>query len=317
MSRSTARFISYDLRPAKQSERRIISDILKIGGDCGLPIRKYRYVVMGANRFYDFLLLHRYIGISSMISLEHDHVMYERARFNVPFGFIDVRNETTEQFLTTDSNEVPTIYWFDYDGGIGPHILRDIASLSTGMKVGDLAFVTVYGGPPAAIDRAGDQERHLWLHDTLGDVSLDVSVEDAQRANFSVAVHKILMAAFMNGFAPRADGQFVPLLQVEYADTKPMVTVGGAFLTGGQAVEYRRKMKDGLPFLTTASPRMYVIESLNLTERERVVFDRVVTSPRRKRSDMNTLRTLGFREAEVAAYRDLVRHLPRYFESIV
>lgn len=317
MPRSTARFISYDLRPAKQSERRIISDILKIGGDCGLPISKYRYVGMGANRFYDFLLLHRYIGVCKMVSLEHDPIMYERALFNVPFGFIDVRNDTTEQFLTTDSNEEPTIYWFDYDGGIGPHILRDIASLSTGMKVGDLAFVTVYGGPPAAIDRAGDQERHLWLHDTLGDVSLDVSVEDAQRANFSVAVHKILMAAFRNGFAPRADGQFVPLLQAEYADTKPMVTVGGAFLTGGQAVDYRRKMKDGLPFLTTADARMYVIESLNLTERERAVFDRVVTSPRRKRSDMNTLRTLGFGDAEVAAYRDLIRHLPRYFEAIV
>ncbi|SEN96643.1 hypothetical protein SAMN05216404_10964 [Nitrosospira multiformis] len=41
MRRSTANFISYDLRPAKQSERRILLDLLKIASDCGLPIADY------------------------------------------------------------------------------------------------------------------------------------------------------------------------------------------------------------------------------------------------------------------------------------
>ena len=82
MARSTASFISYDLRPSKQSERRILLDVLKIAGDCGLPISDYRYVGMGANRFYDFLLIHRYIGIRNMVSLEHDPIMYKRSIFN-------------------------------------------------------------------------------------------------------------------------------------------------------------------------------------------------------------------------------------------
>src|SRR4051794_25050618 len=89
--RSTARFIPYDLRPAKQSERKILVDLLKTGGDIGLPIGDYRYVGMGANRFYDFLMLHKHLGICSMVSLEHDPKMFKRAAFNVPYNFIDVR----------------------------------------------------------------------------------------------------------------------------------------------------------------------------------------------------------------------------------
>ncbi len=63
MTRSTARFISYDLRPAKQSERTILLDLLRLTSDSGLNITGYRYVGMGANRFYDFLLMHKYLGL--------------------------------------------------------------------------------------------------------------------------------------------------------------------------------------------------------------------------------------------------------------
>lgn len=252
-----------------------------------------------------------------MISLEHDPIMFKRAIFNVPFGFIDVRDESTETFLAQDERTEPSIYWFDYDGGIGPHILRDVASLATGLKIGDLCFVTVFGGPPRTIDRASDEARLIWLQDNLGDVALNVRVEDVERSTFPTAVHKIIMAAFRNGFSPRRDGTFVPLLQVEYADTMPMVTVGGAFLTTGQAADYRRRMKQGLPFLHTTNPIMYEIRSLHLTERERATFDRAVTSSKRKRTEVNVLKGLGFGDREIAAYKDLVRYLPRYFETIV
>jgi hypothetical protein len=249
MVRSTAKFISYDLRPAKQSERGILVDLLKIGGDCGLPIRSYRYVGMGANRFYDFFLLHKYLGLQNMISLEHDADMFKRATFNVPYKFIDVRNMTVATFLANDESETPDIFWLDYDGGIGPDIVGDITSLSTRIKVGDFCFVTVFGGPPRALDGKSDEERLIKLNENLNDVAGSVKLEDVERASFPLAVHKILMAAFQNAFAPRHDGRFVPLLQVEYSDSKPMVTVGGAFLADGQAVAYRARVKSSAVFV--------------------------------------------------------------------
>jgi hypothetical protein len=316
MMRSTARFISYDLRPTKQSERGILVDLLKIGGDCGLPIRDYRYVGMGANRFYDFLLLHKYLGLTKMVSLEHDLDMFKRAKFNVPFSFIDVQDSTITAFLASDSFDRPEVFWFDYDGGIGPDIVGDIASVSTRLKIGDFCFVTVPGGPPRALDGKSDEERLTKLTESLNELAGNVRLEDVERASYPKAVHKVLTAAFQNGFAARHDGRFVPLLQVLYTDSQPMITVGGAFLADGQAMAYRSQVKASLPFLSTTSAQLYEIRSLHLTERERSLFDRAVTTTRPS-AERNKLRRMGFKEAELAAYKELIRYLPRYVETIV
>ncbi len=317
MSRSTARFISYDLRPAKQSERRILIDVLKTGGDCGFPIVKYRYVGMGANRFYDFLLIHKYLGISSMISLEHDPVMHSRAVFNVPYSFIDIRQMSVGTFLAEDRSEEPTIYWLDYDGGIGGSIVRDIASIGMNLKVGDFCFVTVYGGPPRFFDKENDQDRLIWLQDNLGAVSGNLDIKDMENANFPSAVHKILLSAFQNAGAPRRDGKFFPLFRVSYSDTAPMVTVGGAFLQNGQAVDYHRRLQDNAPFLFRCPGDLYEIASLNITERERHLFDRAVTAPNKRNAARKKLKELGFTEREFRTYGDLVRYFPRYVETMV
>jgi len=317
MVRSTARFISYDLRPAKQSERRIILDLLKIAGDCGLPIQSYRYVGMGANRFYDFILIHKYIGIQNMVSIEHDKSMYERAVFNCPYGFIDIVNSTVDQFITRDAFDVPSILWFDYDGGIGQSIIRDISSLSTKLKVGDMCFITVSGAPPRVLDRENNEAKLTWFQDELGDVSGDVLIGDVERSAFPTAVHKVLMAAFRNAFSIRRDGAFVPLLQVLYSDSMPMITVGGGLLAQGQAFGFLSKLASGLPFLTPQEKALYVIKSLHLTERERVLFDRAATKRNRKSSEHNQLKKLGFGDSEISAYKDLIRYLPRYVETII
>lgn len=318
MVRSTAGFISYDLRPAKQSERRILLDLLKTAGDCGLPIPDYRYIGMGANRFYDFLLIHKYLGIANMISLEHDPVMFERASFNCPYGFIKVLNKTATEFIATEAFENPSILWLDYDGGVASNIAQDISSLSPKLRVGDFCFVTVFGGPPGALARENSQARLRWFQDQLGDVAGDVTLADVENSSFPKAVHKVLIAAFRNAFAVRREGRFVPFLQVKYADSLPMITVGGGFLADGMIIDFTRRMKRVLPFLSADEPKYYQIQSLNLTERERVIFDRVTTRPSKRRtSQHNQLRKLGFDDGEIAAYKDLIRYLPRYVETIV
>jgi hypothetical protein len=316
-ARSTAKFISYDLRPAKQSERGMLVDVLKIGGDCGLGIREYRYVGMGANRFYDFMLLHKYLGVRDMVSLEHDEDMYARAVYSVPYRFIDVRHTTVIEFLANDRTDKPEILWLDYDGGIGPDIVADIMNMAGRLKQGDFCFITVSGPPPRVLDRSSDAERLTHIRETMGDVAGEVTLEDVERSSFPLAVHKILYAAFRNAFATRRDGTFVPLVQVEYADSMPMVTLGGALLSDGAASAYRRRMKLAFPYLSTDVPRLYDIRSFNLTERERSLFDRASTAQTKRSPEWNALKKLGFKEADFKAYNELIRYLPRYVETIV
>ena len=316
-ARSTAHFISYDLRPAKQTERRILLDLLKISGDCGLPISDYRYIGMGANRFYDFLLVHKYIGIRNMISLEHDSKMYKRAQFNCPYKFIEVLETNSSDFLSADEFEEPTIIWFDYDGGIGPEIVQDISDLGNKLKLNDFCFVTVFGGPPGVVDRCNDEERHEWVKDIFGPLAGDVDRDDVERANFPDAVHKVITTAFTQAFAARRDGNFFPFLQVEYADSLPMITVGGAFLANGQKTQMKQKIRSAMPFIMGNQPKFYEIKSLHLTEKERSVFDLVATKSDKRSAERNQIKRLGFKDAQISAYRDLLRYFPRYVETMV
>ena len=171
-----------------------------------------------------------------MISLEHDPEMFKRAEFNVPYGFIELYPKSAAQFIDQDDAAPPSIYWLDYDGGIGGEILADIASFATKLKLNDYCFVTVAGVAPGVTDNKNSSDRLAWVQDTLGEMAGDVTLEDAEKNNFYRVVHKCLSAAFRHAFAPRREGTFVPLLQVVYTDTLRMVTVGGAFLAAGTAV---------------------------------------------------------------------------------
>ncbi len=96
-----------------------------------------------------------------------------------------------------------------------------------------------------------------------------------------------------------------------------MITVGGGLLENGQALDFESRIADVLPFLGNKDPKLYEIKSLHLTERERGLFDRATTQSKKNSSERNELKKLGFEEAEIATYKDLIRYLPRYVETIV
>jgi hypothetical protein len=315
LKQSTAKFISYALRPAKQAERRILLDFLKCANEAGLTISDCRYVGMGGTMFVDFHLMHRFLGVNRMISLERDPDMHPRSAFNCPFDFISVRKQTVAEFLAADNDDATTIYWLDYDDGLGPDIAADIISLGTRVKVGGFAFVTVYAEPPGALERLTKELRLEYIQQNLGDFAAGLTENDVGDAAFPDTVRQILVAAFKNAFAARTDGQFQTLFQVQYKDTSQMMTVGGCFCEAARTPDIRDRIKTDLPFLLKTAP--YKIRHLNLTERERVLFDMAVTKSNPDSNQSAALKALGFGKRDFDAYRDLIRFLPRYHESII
>lgn len=316
--RSSANFISYDLRPTKQTERRILLEVLRAASKYGDLLKNYRYVGMGANRFYDFLLTHKYLGVSEMTSLEHDKKMFQRANFNCPYGFINVLNKTTSDFIADDEFNKSSIVWFDYDGGLSDTVVEDISAIGGKLPVGGFFFVTTYGGLPPAVERAPAAERLAWVEDILGGAAAGVNVAETEKATAHIAIFKTLLTAFKTSFAYRKDGVFVPLLCVKYSDSKPMVTVGGGFFEASVVDGIRDDVQASLPFLKVKTENLYEIKSLHLTEKERGLFDLAVTSQGyNARSIQVQLETFGFDGEDFDAYRELVRFHPRYVEAIV
>ena len=235
MKPSTAAFIPYNLRPTKQAERRILLDFLKCANEVGLSVSDCRYVGMGGTAFYDFHLMHRFLGINRMVSLERDPNIFPRCEFNRPFDFINVQNKTVASFLAEDDELVPTIYWFDYDDGFGPDIIADIISLGTQVRLGGFAFVTVYADPPGVLQKLNKEERLEYFHENMGDFAVGLTADELDNSRFSEAVHRVLTASFQNAFATRTDGKFQALFQIRYKDSVPMLTVGGCFSTSADA----------------------------------------------------------------------------------
>lgn len=106
-------------------------------------------------------------------------------------------------------------------------------------------------------------------------------------------------------------------LHIFYRDGTHMVTVGGCYLRAADDKEFRRRCQQELPFLDVEGDDPYSIPYLSLSERERQVFDLAATGRRRNSKAFNQLRSMGFNDRDVERYRELIRYIPRYVETIV
>ncbi|GGA01891.1 hypothetical protein GCM10010923_08250 [Blastomonas marina] len=313
MPRSTAKFIAYDLRPAKQTERRLLLDYLESLKETGVEISSSRYIGMGGAKFYDFAMVHRFLGISDLVSCEWNETMARRGNYNRPFALIDVQNRRVGRYIDDHLHEKLAVTWLDYDTGLNDDIIEDIVKIGSKAVINSSFFVTVCSDLPDRLRDMSGQERQEDISEIFGAFSDDVAHGDLEEANFSMAVSKILTKAFQNSFAGRTDGLWLPIFRVDYRDSSRMLTYGGTFANAEVAKKLKKIVKRRLPFLLR-DEEFYSIRNYNLTERERHLFEFSATA-RRNCKEANKLRDLGFTEADFKAYEDLVRFLPRYVET--
>src|SRR6202035_674935 len=105
--------VPYDLRPAKQVERRMLVETFQTLAQQGFPIDEYQYTGFGSIYFVDFILFHKLLGIRKMLSLEIDEKIRKRVKFNQPFGCVEVKIARIEDELPKMSRDIRHILWLD------------------------------------------------------------------------------------------------------------------------------------------------------------------------------------------------------------
>ena len=313
MSKSTASFIAYDLRPAKQAERRMLLDYFEAMKEAGLQVSSYRYLGMGGIKFYDFSMIYRFLGITQLVSCERSLAAFTRGAYNRPFSVIDVRNQEIGNFITTELADKETLCWLDYDDSLSYEIVADIINAGIHLKIGSAFFITVASGMPRKYTEMPEGERLSDFKEQFGQFASEVIVDDMEESTFKVAYWKVLDKAFINAFSARSEGQFQRNFCVEYSDSTPMITMGGCFIHTINARQLKASLKRRMKFLSL-NQAPYKIRNFNLTERERHLFD-IAASGRANCTQANKLRSLGFKTQDLRSYRELVRFLPRYFEA--
>src|SRR5689334_16559424 len=82
--------VAYDLRPAKQVERRMLLDCLQRLARVGFDLPDYQYTGFGSIHFVDFVMLHKLLGMRNLLSVEYSAAIEKRVEFNKPFGLINI-----------------------------------------------------------------------------------------------------------------------------------------------------------------------------------------------------------------------------------
>ena len=319
IGRSSSWFISYDLRPGKQIERRIVLDTLQAAKAAGFEIESLPMIGMGGVRFIDFLLANRMLGMKRFTSLEHDENLIPRCEFNKPFHNFRIFDGSSSQYIEQEGFSEASIVWFDYERGISKDLRDDVVALAGALKPGSFVFMTATAEMPEYLKKiAGLSKRLSQLQADIDPFGAQLQPNDLNTKVFHVSAAKILRAMLSFGFSGRGDGMFFPYLRLNYKDTIWMMTVGGYFGSGSEVARIRKAFVNRCDFLRpSAREFVYVVEQFNITDAERRLFDRASIARRSRRTEKMTLRKLGFRESIVSQYSDLMRFIPRYFESVL
>jgi hypothetical protein len=318
-SRSSAWFISYDLRPGKQIERRIVLDTLQAAKAAGFGIEKLQMVGMGGVRFIDFLLANRVLGMTRFTSLEHDDKLVSRCEFNKPFHNFPIFSGSSSEFIEKIGFQEPCVVWFDYERGLSTDLRDDMLALAGSVRPGSFVFITATAELPARLKKLDGLAKRLGqIRADVEPFGLEFDFEDMNPEKFHIPAARVLRRALSFGFSGRGDGVFFPYLRINYKDTTWMMTVGGYF---GSPMEIKRltgAFKGRCDFLKPGGQKfVYVVEQFNITDAERRLFDRAAVARRSRRSEKMLLRKLGFRQTVLDQYGELMRFIPRYFESVL
>lgn len=320
---SSSRKINYSLRPAKQIERKMLVESLRRLNEFQ-RIEHYRYIGFGSFYFADFLLIHKSLGISDMLSIEREKSITERSIFNRPFKCVEMRFEESNSVLPTLKWDIPTIMWLDYDGKLESSVLTDVAFFCANASPGSVIIISVNMHPGKFETALGE------LRENVGTakVPVDVNDKDLRQSGTGTICRRIIINEILDtlntrngGIAPGSRIQYQQLFNFHYADDAPMLTTGGLIYEVGQEEKVDKCGFKNLRFIRTGmefkrsdegilQDDAYKIAVPNLTYRELRHLDAQLPN-----GDIEKIVVPGIPKADVEKYAEIYRYFPTYAET--
>ncbi|HEV7675128.1 MAG TPA: O-methyltransferase [Candidatus Angelobacter sp.] len=319
--------VQYDLRPAKQVERRMLLDAFQRLGEAGFQIRDYQYTGFGSVYFVDFILFHKMLGLHRLLSLEHEPILESRVRFNKPFSCVDIKMQPAAVEIPNLSRDLKHILWLDYDGILRKEFIADLKSALNILPAGSIVLITVDAEPPRAEDFVDINAEYSSGKEVLGPkhwkeyfehhaseyLPLGQKTDSFTQSNLATVSIAILREAFKRSILYRRDVSLQPLFNFTYRDGHLMVTMGVMVaapedkrrLNGSTLTEasYFRANFDSPPF---------EIRVPRLTRKERVYMDFAMPCAAGwKPTDFE------LDDATIDAYREVYRFLPAFAELLL
>ena len=308
--------INYSLRPSKTIQRSLVFEGLRILQE-HLNWKSARYVGFGSIWFTDFVIAHKVLGLTRMISIESNLIGYRRAMFNKPYSFVRVKRGLSydvipQLFEQKTFLSAPSIIWLDYDSELDEDKIEELRNVVINASTDSVLLATFntgvkhYGRTPNAVLNR--------LEELFGNFAVRrLDREDVSDEKLPETLATLTSNLISNTSKRMAKANAcVPSFRIIYRDKASMATIGAVFPAEGKLRDIQRCVTAAKWPGTTAEP----IIAPHLTTREVAVLQSKL--PARTRLTRSDIRDLGFdlEPEQIGAFEQFYRHYPSFAQVL-
>lgn len=305
--------VPYDLRMAKQIERRMIVDALSRLASGGFNVKKYRYVGMGSIYFVDYIMFHKFLGMRDLVSVEYSDEIEKRIKFNRPFNCIKLEFGPIGDVISGLHKDLEHLLWLDYDDVMQDFMLVDVVNAAATLCRKSILLITVDAEPPVRPGKPADWLKHF-NKVAKSFVNRRRSLQGYAQSKIPEVNTEILLSAVKQGLAGRPGIRFIPMFSFLYADGHQMLTIGGMLGNDDDERQIRGcDFSDAIYFRDRFQDEPYRVPLVRVTRKERLALDSAMppTSKSWKPRDFE------LEDNVVSEYAEVYRYLPSYAELLL
>ena len=317
-------YVNFATRPNKAVERKVIFDTLsRLSSDFGFA--EYRYVGFGAVWYVDFVMAHKSLSITDMVSIEEDEYIASRAEFNRPYGCVRVhRGQSARVLPELGLEEKRLLVWLDYDTSVNGPVLKDLTTLCRRALAGSVVIVTINARKGSLPDQDGDGEQFDGIEDALRYFMGDLVGQRLPKGATQTSKYPGFLAGLLFTHmhrqvrkGGREGDRVVPVFNISYSDNAQMATVGVILADEENLERTREAVATNSVIEPMDEKRQLVIGVPPLTFKEKITLDRLL--PREDVPTQEVLERLGCRlkPSQVKAYHRFYRYYPTFGELVV
>jgi len=292
MANSSFEKINYSLRPNKSIERKMMCETLSRLSFID-HLDKYRYIGFGSPYFADFILFHKNLGITDLISVEKEQEKKQRFEFNIPYSTIKIHyGESTTIIPNLELDKFRNILWLDYDDKISDFMFSDTGTFFSNAKAGSVFILSVNIEQDfmSSQENDGEESKKISLKDfrmsklveRIGKSRIPNGYESSNLTtkNTGALVYEMLNRQIETTLIRRngedeGELMYKQIFNFKYKDNATILTIGGILYDKTQEKQIKKMEFEALSFIREGADS-YDIQCPNLTFREIKALDKIL-----------------------------------------
>jgi len=324
--------INYNLRPNKCIERKMMCEAL---GRLSLidHLENYRYIGFGSPYFADFILIHKNLGLTDLVSIEKEIDKKSRFEFNIPYSGIKMHYGHSETILPNlELDKKKNILWLDYDDKISDFMFSDIHSFFSSAMTGSFFMISVNVEQDFMKVSDEDIENRMSLKEYRLDqlvsrvgkqripnefMELNMNTKNLSGVTYEMINRQIITSLINRNGNGEDKIEYQQIFNFTYTDNASILTIGGIVFDKSQKSKVKKMAFKKLSFFKDSS-ESYKIKSPNLTFREIKALDKALPDPLKTdngRFIKEELQEIPLIPTDIKEYAKVYRYYPNFTEA--